>query len=89
MINNGFALYCPACGEKSLYLMQWEHSGLNDSIFNYTADLFECPYCGLVYIANITDDRLSLFYAKECSYFEKTHFDISAPENIQKYKCYK
>ncbi len=89
MNDNESVLYCPACGEKSLYLIDWEYSGLNDSIFNYTADLFECSYCGLVYIANITDERLSIFYAKECSYFEKSHFDISAPENIQKYKCYR
>jgi 2-polyprenyl-3-methyl-5-hydroxy-6-metoxy-1,4-benzoquinol methylase len=82
-------LYCPACGEKSVYLVDWEYSGLNDSIFNYTANFYECPYCGLAYIANITDERLSIFYAKECSYFEKSHFDISAPENIQKYKYYR
>ena len=80
--------HCPACGGKSLYLLDWEYSGLNDSIFNYTARLFECPYCGLAYNTNITDESLAIFYAKECSYFEKSHFDILAPENIKKFRCY-
>ena len=48
----------------------------------------ECTYCDCKYNSNISDDRLSLFYDKECSYFEKNHFDVLAPENIQKFKCY-
>lgn len=89
MNNSGSILCCPACGEKTQYLAEWEYSGLNDSIFNYTASFFECLHCGLAYIANISDERLSSFYAQECSYFKKPHFDISAPENIQKYKFYR
>ncbi|MDD2714789.1 MAG: class I SAM-dependent methyltransferase [Candidatus Wallbacteria bacterium] len=81
-------LKCPACEGNSRYLLDWEYSGLNDSIFNYTARLFECPDCGLVYNSNIKDQDLAHFYANECSYFEKTHFNILAPENITKFKCY-
>ena len=88
MNNKGSIIYCPACGEKTQYLIDWEYSGLNDSIFNYTANFFECLYCGLVYIGNITDERLSNFYEKECLYFEKSHFDINSIENKQKYKYY-
>ncbi|WP_299979428.1 class I SAM-dependent methyltransferase [Desulfobacula sp.] len=80
---------CPACEEKTQFLINWEYSGLNDSIFNYMAKIYECLNCGLVYIANISAERLSVFYNKECSYFEKPHFNISAPENIIKYKFYK
>lgn len=89
MNDNEAELNCPTCGKKSQYLIDWEYSGLNNSIFNYTADLFECSNCGLVYIANITDKKLSIFYTKECLYFQESHFDISAPENIQKYKYYR
>lgn len=80
---------CPACGKEAQYLVDWECSGLNDSIFNYTADFFGCPHCGLVYIENTSDEELSLFYNNECSYFEKAHFDITAPENIKKFEAYR
>ncbi len=80
---------CPACGEKSQYLLDWEFSGFNDSIFNYTADFFECQSCGLAYIENITDERLAVFYTEECNYFEKAHFDISSPQNRDKYRHYR
>jgi len=80
---------CPACGEKSQYICDWEFSGLNDSIFNYMANFFECQSCGLVYIGNITDERLSVFYAEECNYFDRTHFDILSPENEEKYQYYR
>jgi ubiquinone/menaquinone biosynthesis C-methylase UbiE len=80
---------CPACGGKSQYLIDWEFSGLNDSIFNYTANFFECPSCGLAYIENITDKRLAVFYTEECNYFEKNHFEILSPENIEKYQYYR
>jgi ubiquinone/menaquinone biosynthesis C-methylase UbiE len=89
MSNIDPVLFCPACRKKSVYLVDWKFGGLNDSIFNYVADFYECPCCGLVYISNITDEKLRIFYAKECSYFENSHFDISAPENIQKYQYYK
>ena len=81
-------LNCPSCGGKSHYLLDWEYSGLNDSIFNYTARLFECPNCGFVYNSDLTDEKLATFYANECSYFEKSHFNIEAPENIKKFECY-
>lgn len=87
--NNVSTSCCPACGNKTQYLIDWEYSGLNNSIFNYTAKFFECRYCGLVYIDNVSDETLSTFYTDECSYFEKPHFDISAPENIQKYNHYR
>ncbi len=44
MNDNESSLNCQACGEKSLSLIDWEYSGLNDSIFNYVASLCECPY---------------------------------------------
>ena len=37
----------------------------------------------------MTDERLSIFYDKECSYFERSHFDIKAPDNIRKYETYR
>jgi len=89
MNDKNSTLNCPACKKKSQYLVDWEYSGLDESIFNYIAKLYECLNCGLVYIKNITDERLSIFYARECSYFEKSHFNISSPENIEKYKYYR
>lgn len=79
---------CPACMREAKYLIDWEYSGVGNSIFNYRANLYECPQCGLVYVENITDEKLALFYREECSYFEKEHFDIYSPENIAKYKSY-
>lgn len=89
MSNKDLEVDCPACGEKSQYFIDWEFSGLNDSIFNYTADFFECQSCGLVYIENITDERLAVFYTEECNYFEKAHFNILSPDNIEKYQHYR
>jgi SAM-dependent methyltransferase len=80
---------CPACQRHSAHFTDWEFSGLNKSVFNYTAYYYECTFCGLVHIENITDDRLSKFYADECSYYEKDHFNIECAENIEKYGCYK
>jgi SAM-dependent methyltransferase len=80
---------CPACRQQSIYLTDWEFSGLDKSVFNYTARLYECAFCGLVHIENITDDQLSKFYADECSYYEKDHFDIECAENVEKYGRYK
>jgi ubiquinone/menaquinone biosynthesis C-methylase UbiE len=80
---------CPACKNLSNYLLNWEFSGLNDSIFNYTARFFDCPNCGLVFIENIDDERLSRFYTEECAYFENTHFDINSPANVEKYSYYR
>jgi ubiquinone/menaquinone biosynthesis C-methylase UbiE len=80
---------CPACNGDSRFLSNWTYSGLGESIFNYTAEYFECPDCGLVYVANITDQTLSIFYQSECSYSERSHFDIHSPENINKYGAYR
>lgn len=80
---------CPACTGVSRPLAEWEYSGLNDSVFNYTASFYECWDCGLVYVANISDETLARFYTDECSYFEKAHFEITAPANIQKYRFYR
>ncbi len=79
---------CPACGSQPSFLTDWQFSGLNDSIFNNTFDLVECPACGLVYNNSVTDSTLAKFYNKECSYFEKQHFNPSAPANIKKYEYY-
>lgn len=79
---------CPACGSLAYHQLDWEFSGLGDSIFNYTANFFSCTTCGLVYIYNINDQILARFYAEECSYFEKNHFDITDPANIKKYVFY-
>jgi len=80
---------CPTCREKAEFLAVWDFSGLNNSIFNYTAKFYTCPVCGLVYIANILDKALSCFYNNECSYFENAHFDVTAPENIRKFEAYR
>lgn len=80
---------CPACGTEAEHLIHWDFSGLDDSVFNYRADFHACRTCGFVYISNITDAILARFYQTECSYFEKPHFDISAPENIHKYEAYR
>nr|VFJ64741.1 MAG: Methyltransferase domain-containing protein [Candidatus Kentron sp. FW] len=79
---------CPACGFDSAHLLDWEFSGLGDSIFNYTANFNTCPTCGLVYIRNVDDKLLESFYAEECGYFAKTHFDITAPANQEKFAFY-
>lgn len=79
---------CPACGQLTQPLLDWQYSGLGDSVFNYTAQFHRCPSCGLVYVANIDDQTLGRFYAEECSYFEKTHFSVEAPANREKYAFY-
>ena len=79
---------CPACEAKARHLLDWEFSGLGDSVFNYTADFSTCDECGLVYIANVDDDELARFYVDECSYFEKPHFAVTSPANQQKYEFY-
>lgn len=81
--------HCPACNCNTDMLTQWEYSGLNDSVFNYVAEFHHCPDCGLVYVNNISDATLATFYESECSYFEKPHFDIQAPEIIRKYETYR
>ncbi|OQW92807.1 MAG: hypothetical protein BWK78_00540 [Thiotrichaceae bacterium IS1] len=80
---------CPTCKNTSYHLLNWEFSGLDDSIFNQIAELYECPFCGLIYNRNITDEKLSSFYQNECSYSEKSHFSISSLKNIEKYSVYR
>jgi len=79
---------CPACLAETQHLTDWEYSGLDASIFNYTAKWHSCNNCGLVYVANIDDETLAKFYANECSYFENDHFDITSPANVTKYQHY-
>jgi|TARA_R110000851_G_scaffold78281_3_gene172827 2-polyprenyl-3-methyl-5-hydroxy-6-metoxy-1,4-benzoquinol methylase len=79
---------CPACLAETHHLTDWEYSGLDASIFNYTAQWHSCDNCGLVYVANIDDETLAQFYANECSYFENDHFDITSPANVTKYQHY-
>jgi ubiquinone/menaquinone biosynthesis C-methylase UbiE len=80
--------HCPACASASAHLLEWEFSGLGDSVFNYTADFHACPACGLVYVRNVTDAALARFYVEECSYFEKPHFAVTSPANQKKYAFY-
>ena len=79
---------CPACSSPAAYFLDWEFSGLGDSIFNYTAQFFCCQDCSLVYVQNIDDGRLAQYYAGECSYFEKPHFAVTSSTNQQKYETY-
>ena len=79
---------CPACGHATSHLLDWEYSGLGDSVFNYTAHFHACPCCGMVYVDNIDDRTLARFYADECSYFDKPHFSVEAPANREKYTFY-
>jgi SAM-dependent methyltransferase len=69
-------------------LLDWEFSGLGDSVFNYTADFHACSACGLVYVSNISDVGLSRFYDEECGYFDKTHYAVTDPANQRKYAFY-
>ena len=80
---------CPACGDVSRPLTDWEFSGLGDSVFNYVACFYSCSACGLVYIQNTSDARLARFYQEECSYFDKPHFDVTSPANVEKYEAYR
>lgn len=90
MIHNHIANnICPTCQKTSQPLLDWKFSGLNNSVFNYTAKFYECVHCGLVYIENISEEKLSIFYSIECDYHDKEHFDIKSPENVRKYQFYK
>jgi SAM-dependent methyltransferase len=80
---------CPACRGESRHLLDWEFSGLGDSVFNYVARYHACGTCGLVHISNVGDERLARFYAEECGYFDSAHFDVTSPANIEKYAAYK
>jgi SAM-dependent methyltransferase len=80
---------CPACGAESRHLVDWEFSGLGDSVFNYVARYHACDGCGLVHIHNVGDERLARFYAEECGYFDSAHFDVTSPANMEKYAAYK
>ena len=80
---------CPACRGNARHLTHWQFSGLGDSVFNYTGDFFACADCGLAYIHNIDDATLSRFYAEECSYYDKPHFDVTSPANARKYAAYR
>jgi 2-polyprenyl-3-methyl-5-hydroxy-6-metoxy-1,4-benzoquinol methylase len=80
--------HCPTCDSGTTHLLEWEFSGLGDSVFNYTADFHACPTCGLVYIRNVTDASLRRFYVEECSYFENPHFAVTSPANQKKYFFY-
>jgi SAM-dependent methyltransferase len=79
---------CPACGQAAPHLLDWEYSGLGESVFNYTARFHACRSCGLVYVENVDDPTLARFYADECSYFEKPHFSVDDPANHEKYAFY-
>jgi ubiquinone/menaquinone biosynthesis C-methylase UbiE len=79
---------CPTCASASAHVLDWQFSGLGDSVFNYTADFHACPDCGLVYVCNVTDATLHRFYVEECSYFEKPHFAVTSPANQKKYAFY-
>lgn len=79
---------CPACGDAARHLTDWPFSGLGDSVFNYVAAFNTCDQCGLVYVANQSDDLLARFYAEECAYFSSGHFDITAAENVRKFQVY-
>lgn len=79
---------CPSCGSSTSFLVDWEFSGLGDSVFNYTANFFACSACGQVYVRNVDDATLARFYTEECSYFEKPHFAVTSPENQEKYAFY-
>ncbi len=79
---------CPTCLQIARELTNWQFSGLDDSIFNYSARFCHCEHCGLVFIENIDDKTLAAFYQGECAYFEKEHFDIDLPANIKKYNHY-
>lgn len=80
--------HCLTCAERSQHLLDWEFSGLNDSVFNYKARFFHCPECGLVYVENIDDETLGLFYTTECDYAEKKHFSIASSANQKKFAYY-
>lgn len=79
---------CPACSRTAGALTDWKFSGLGNSIFNFTAEWYACPHCGLVYVSNVNDSMLARYYAEECSYFENSHFSVTAPENMAKYAVY-
>jgi SAM-dependent methyltransferase len=79
---------CPACAAQANHLLDWEFSGLGNSVFNYTGRFHACGGCGLVFIGNVDDDELARFYVEECSYFEKPHFSVVSPANQQKYDFY-
>lgn len=79
---------CPTCAAETTHLLDWEFSGLGESVFNYTADFHACPACGLVYVRNVTDETLRRFYVEECSYFENPHFAVTSPANQKKYTFY-
>lgn len=80
---------CPACHYEATGLLSWRFSGLDDSVFNYTAEYAACPHCGLLHIANIDDGQLARFYMEECLYSENQHFDIHSASNIAKYRHYR
>lgn len=79
---------CLTCAARSHHLLDWEFSGLGDSVFNYRARFFHCPQCGLVSIGNIDDETLGRFYATECDYAEKAHFSVESPANQEKFAYY-
>lgn len=74
-------LSCPTCLSESSFLAEWQYSGLNESVFNYTANYYFCSNCGLVFSSNITDEQLGKFYALECSYSSKAHFSVTSIAN--------
>src|SRR5436190_17732393 len=89
MVESHLPEVCPACHGSAGHLTDWAFSGLGDSIFNYVAHLYSCSTCGLVYVSNIDDARLSRFYADECGYFDKPHFDVGSSANLAKYAAYR
>lgn len=89
MRNTNNLYICPTCHKGGEHLIDWEYSGLNESVFNYTVKFCKCKNCGLVWVSNITDEVLSKFYTQECFYFDSSHFDVTASENIKKYEYYR
>ncbi|MBL8027329.1 MAG: class I SAM-dependent methyltransferase, partial [Fibrobacteres bacterium] len=88
LVSNDKKLPCPCCLYAGDCVVEWPFSGIGDSVFNYRAEFFRCASCGLVWIGNKSDEELSKFYTQECSYFENSHFDISAPANVEKFRFY-
>ena len=88
MITEKDKLICPACYNPGENLFPWKFSGFNQSVFNYTAQFTSCPHCGLIWISNISREKLLKFYTEECLYSAKEHFAVDSPQNIMKYKYY-
>jgi ubiquinone/menaquinone biosynthesis C-methylase UbiE len=87
MINQK-KLPCPTCLSESSFLAEWPYSGLNESVFNYMVNYYFCSNCGFVFSSNISDEQLAKFYALECDYSSKDHFNVTSVANQKKYAEY-